>query len=230
MSGSIPELHVEGPHDVSLISSLLKRHGVDTDKGKQYLNIKASGSDLGVLDLIQDTVRASSDRPVGFVIDIDTEVLDRWQAVRQRLQGIEGLAAPAACPEDGYLGRVPDYPHPFGIWLMPDCRMSGGKLEHLVQTLVPEFNPLWPHAQQATGQAESIVQQFNAGCPADQRCESFRSADRIKAEIYTWLAWTMPSAPVGAAVLHRFLRHDSPEAIAFLRWLKGLYPTLPISV
>jgi hypothetical protein len=112
---------------------------------------------------------------------------------------------------------------------MPDCKMLGGRLEHLVQTLVPAFNPLWPHAQQSTGQAESIAHEFNASLSADKHCGCFRTVERTKAELYAWLAWTLPGAPIGAAVLHRFLGHDSPEAIAFLRWLRNLF-SLPLNV
>ena len=76
----------------------------------------------------------------------------RWQAVRDRLSFDSDPSTeledpvPAACPASGYIGRLKNYPHPFGIWLMPDCASDGKKLEHLVATLIPQDDPLWPHA------------------------------------------------------------------------------------
>ena len=79
MSVHLPKLHVEGSHDVSLISALLKRHGVDTRSGAAHLQIKAAGSVEKVLDLMPDAVKATPSQPVGFVIDIDLELTRRWQ-------------------------------------------------------------------------------------------------------------------------------------------------------
>ncbi len=57
-----------------------------------------------------------------------------------------------------------------------------------------------------------------------RRWARFREVDRIKSEIHTWLSWQRaPGAPLGAAINDHILRHDSPQAIDFLCWLKDLF-------
>ena len=113
------------------------------------------------------------------------------------------------CPIAGYIDQLPSYPHPFGIWMMPDCRRDHGKLEHLLETLIPKGDVLWPHADASTSKAAELGARFR---------------DHEKARIHCWLAWQEePGKPFGTAITAKFLGHDSPEAIAFLRWLGRLF-------
>jgi hypothetical protein len=221
MSDPIPTLFVEGPDEISLINGLLKCHGVDTEQGKKYLKIQSQGGVDQLLDYLPEAVRANTALPVGFVVDIDVKILDRWQAVCHRLRQLE-MEPPAQCSSMGYLGRYrDDYLHPFGVWLMPDCQTDDSKLEHLVQSLMPADNPLWPHAKKCVDQAATIIDEANR---QERRWERFRDVDRIKAEVRTWLAWQKtPGVQFGAAVNEHILRHDSPQALNFLRWLRDLY-------
>lgn len=141
----LPTLYVEGKDDISVISALLCRHGVDTEQGKRHLVIKDQESVENLLLTLPDAVKASTDRPVGFVMDIDIEIANRWSAVCGRLAEI-GISPPPVCPDAGFLGQHPDYPHRFGIWLMPDCATDNLKMEHLCETLIAKNDPLWPFA------------------------------------------------------------------------------------
>lgn len=223
MSG-VPILFVEGKDDISVISNLLARHGIQTERGKAILNIQHKGDADSVLEIIPDAVRASIDRPVGFLLDIDAKVADRWRAVSAKIREIE-ITPPNACPDAGYIGKIPDYPHRFGVWLMHDCATDDGKLEHLIESLIPADDPLWPFAKQCVSQVPGIVSNANAKLSSGEGpLERFRDVDRIKAEVHTWLSWQKkPGAPLGAAINDRILGCDSPVARKVLSWMKELY-------
>jgi hypothetical protein len=220
----IPILHVEGKDDVSVISNLLLRYGVDTERGKRYLVIKDQGNVDAVLELMPEVIRASTDRPVGFVIDIDIKITERWNVVKSKLRQI-GISPPEKCPSSGYFGNLPDYPCKFGVWLMPDCSTDDCKLEHLIRSLIQANDPLWNYAQTCVSEAERLVDEANKTVMDEaNQWNKFRAVDRIKAEVHTWLAWQYtPGAPFGAAINDRILRHDSAQVINFLRWLRDLY-------
>jgi hypothetical protein len=222
MMPSLPHLYVEGKDDVSVVNALLYRHGLDTEKGKKYLKIMDLGSIDAVLESIPDAIRANTERPVGFVIDIDIEIASRWDAVHRRITQA-GASPPKSCPSSGYIAMLEGYQRPFGVWLMPDCTSDGFKLEHLIQTLVPNEDPLWPIAMRSTDEAFEIAKASNERHKA-RVCNAFHEVDRIKAEVHTWLAWQCrPGAPMGAAVNSQILGCDSVQAIAFLKWIKALF-------
>jgi hypothetical protein len=229
--GTLPTLFVEGTDDVSVISALLGRHGVDTARGTQHLFIKAQESLQKLLRNMPDAIRNSTDRPVGFVVDIDIDLTHRWDAVCGKLRELE-LKAPARCPETGFFGHLPDYPHRFGIWLMPDCVTDGQKMEHLCRSLIERDDPLWPHLQASVERAAELVEEANQkSAEGERQWKRFKDKDRIGAQIYTWLAWKdEPGGPLGAAITCKALGHDSPQALAFLRWLKELYSFAQLAV
>jgi hypothetical protein len=224
---NLPALYVEGADDISTIAGLLNRHGYDTKQGQQHLYIKAFGSLDELLDAMQDTIKTERNAPCGFVLDIDIEIKHRWQAVADRLK-FEGnpttkleTAVDLTCPTNGYIGKVRDYPHPFGIWLMPDCASDNKKLEDLIATLIPPGNPLKSHAEKSTDEAARLVDAANA---MRKQWDRFTEPDKIKAQVRTWLAWQRePGAAFGAAINDNILRHDSPNAMAFLDWISRLY-------
>ena len=73
--------------------------------------------------------------------------------------------------------------------------------------------------------AATLVDAANATIDVNNRkWKRFSDADRIKAEVRSWLAWQRePGVQLGAAINDHILGHDSPQALAFLRWLKQLY-------
>ena len=106
---------------------------------------------------------------------------------------------------------------------MPDCRSDGQMLEHLVQSLLPQDHPLWPHARASTATAATIVDEANA-TRGGKPWTRFSETVRIKAEIRTWLAWqSEPGVQLGAAINNEVLHHDSAQAMAFLGWMRRLF-------
>ena len=216
-SRAIPTLHVEGRDDLYTIAELLRRHGVDMSEPKRPFTIlpakdpATSVEGVGpLLANMADAIRNATDRPVGFVLDVDVKTGDRWSAVSAKLKAA-GVVPPGTCPPNGYFGQVPGYPHRVGVWMMPDCVKDHGKLEHLLETLMPANDPVWPLAETSTDQAKKL----GAG---------FRDVDRQKAVVHCWLAWQKdPGVPFGTAINAKFLGCDSPEARAFVRWLRDLY-------
>jgi Protein of unknown function (DUF3226) len=220
----LPILYVEGKDDISVISNLLLRHGIDTECGEKHLKIQHKGGVDSVLELMSEAIRSKTDCPVGFVIDIDIKVIDRWAAIKTKLQQI-GITPPDSCPSNGFSAQLPKYQYRFGVWLMPDCTTDYSKMEHLVQTLIPQYDPLWSYAQHSVNKAENLIDEANKIITEEEkRWKKFRDVDRIKAEVHTWLAWQRsPGVPFGTAIKECILGHDSPQAINFLRWVKDLY-------
>ncbi len=228
---NLPALYVEGNDDVSVVAALLKKHGVDTKRGEKHLWIQPFGNIEELLEAMPLTIKTNRNLPCGFVLDIDIEVTHRWKAVKERLKFSTdpsvSLSEPVAdtCPPGGFFGQIKDFPARFGVWLMPDCKTDGQMLEHLISTLMRPEDPLWPHAKSSTAEAARIVDRANEGVVAGGgRWERFADKVRIKAEVRSWLAWQRePGVALGAAINDQILRNDSPEALAFLRWLKELY-------
>jgi hypothetical protein len=219
---ALPILYVEGKDDVSVISNLLSKHGLDTKRGAQHLVIKDLGSVAAVVDAIPDAARANTDRPVGFVVDIDIELTRRWTIVSGKLREI-GIVPPAQCGPDGFVFTLPGYRCPFGVWLMPDCVTDYAKLEHLIESLIQLDNPLWPFAKECVKKAAMVADLANAD-RGTEICRRFRDVDIIKAEIHTWLAWQIrPGVPFGGAINDQILGCDSHQAMAFLRWMEVLF-------
>lgn len=214
---SMPRLFVEGKDDLYAIIGLLERHGIPMDTNRRPLELiaakgpvsQAEGID-SLFGLMKPSIQAATEHPVGFVIDTDTSISDRWNEVCGKLKA-SGLNSPENCPSGGYIGKLPDYPFPVGVWMMPDCRKDHGTLEHLLHTLIPVEDPVWPLASQSTDQAKGLGAKF-------------REVDQLKAKIHCWLAWQKtPGQPYGTAITSRFLGADSQEARAFLAWLKKLF-------
>lgn len=220
----LPRLFVEGPDDVGVVNALLYRHGLDTERGHAHLQIIPQHNVEKLLVNMPEAIRAATDMPVGFVVDIDVGVASRWGAVRGRLTQV-GVSAPEICPPEGYVSRIPEYRREFGVWLMPDCETDNFKLEHLCETLISDGDPLWSYAKHCVGEAAKIVDEANQSIAEEQKkWKRYRDVDRIKSEIHTWLSWKdRPGEPLGAAINAHILAHDSPQALAFLRWLKRLY-------
>jgi len=214
MPGSMERcsLHVEGEDDRHSITHLLIRHGVDYDSKPwppEFPEFKPIGGDRQLLEGMQTAVRLSSGQVIGFVLDADSPLTDRWHAVRDRLQGV-GVSVPGQPVPEGFIGYSPTYKARVGVWLMPDNEHEG-KLETFLRTLIDEKDSLIEHAVSATRTAK-------------RRGARFVDADHGKATLHAWLAWQeKPGLPYGTAIRAKYFRHDSAAAGAFVAWFKRLY-------
>ena len=217
MAGSrkIHPLHVEGTDDQHSIIHLLERHGISFEPGVRKVEIEVDGDDLKVLASMAIAARAGGGRAgdnhsVGFVLDVDKPLADRWRQVCDRL-GPLGLPLPEMPPTEGYIGFSDEFGVRVEVWLMPDNVTDYGKLEDLLRTLVPSGDKLIQHAQDSTSNAHQLGALFTAN-------------NQIKAVLHAWLAWQQePGLPYGTAVTAKYFAADSPVALRFVDWFKRLY-------
>jgi len=209
-STEFPVLYVEGRTDLHTICQLLRRHDVELDARLGPVVVKDAGGDEGVLHALRTAVLAAANRAVGFVMDANGSVADRWRSIRHRLRGLD-ITMPEIPPIGGSLGDVAALKARVGVWIMPDNATDAGHLEHLVQTLIPRGDVLFEHAKAATDQAVKL----------DAR---FPEQERVKAELHCWLAWqSQPGGPFGTAIKAHFFRHDSEVALRFVSWFENLF-------
>ena len=155
-------------------------------------------------------VRVGGERVIGFVLDADSPLIDRWQAVRDRLIRADVQPVPGRPLTDGFIGQSTTFKTRVGIWLMPDNQQDGN-LETFLRELVQAADPLIAHAETSTGTAAQLGARFPA-------------VHRIKAVLHAWLAWQeVPGNPYGTAIRARYFRHDSSAALRFVEWFKSLY-------
>jgi hypothetical protein len=208
-------LNVEGMDDQHSIVHLLIQNGVaynpDFDRSPPELPavFKLNGIDP-LIDGIEVAVKTNTTRTVGFLLDADSPLIDRWRRVSDRLGNVGVTNLPQHPPSDGFIGESSEFKTRVGVRLMPD-NVHDGKIEDFLLTLVKENDPLIEHARSSTVDAKN--------CGA-----AFSEPDTIKAVIHSWLAWQVqPGLPYGTAIKARYFRHNSPIALKFVRWFKLLY-------
>jgi hypothetical protein len=187
-------------------------HGIDYDAKPwppKYPELVPIEGIEKLLEGVITAVRVSGGFPIGFVLDADSPLETRWNAICDRLKKA-GVDTPTIPPDEGFIGSSSNYGSTVGVWLMPDNR-NDGTLEHFLATLIADEDPLIDHAKTATDAAKQLGAKFP-------------DKDRLKAEIHAWLAWQeSPGLPYGTAIRARFFRHESPAATAFVGWFKRLY-------
>ena len=210
----LPALHVEGENDLHTVVHLLRRHDIALDKDLGPVVVKPAGSAEKLLAAAPRAVEASTGRSVGFVIDANGAVADRWRAVCDRLNDVNDVGLPpfpVTLPDGGYIEQSTRYKAMVGVWIMPDNKTDFGKLEDLVRTLVPEGDRLFPHAESATQEAK------------EKLSAAFSEPDRIKATLHCWLAWQKePGQRFGTALRALYFRDDSEVALRFVAWFRRL--------
>ena len=211
---NLSQLRVEGPDDSHAIRHLLRRHGIDYDQKplpQWFPSIEETRGKDTLLENVERSVRASSGRSVGFVLDANSSLQDRWNAIASRLRKLD-LEMPDTIPPDGFVGKSATYGARVGVWLMPDNERDGA-LEHFLETLVAESDPLIEHARSATSQAKDLGARFADNDNA-----------HTKAVLHAWLAWQEnPGLPYGSAIRARYFRHDSPVAERFVAWFRQVF-------
>ncbi len=200
-------LMVEGPDDEHVVKNICGQRQLGTIEC-----ILSYGGKDRLIDGISVRLKQSEICALGVILDADTDLEARWQAVAYRLS-IAGYtnvpAAPAPegividSPSNSLLPRV-------GVWLMPDNRTSG-ILEDFLLFLVPPGDGLLASVDQAIG-----------SIPPDQR--RFPELREAKARIHTWLAWQRePGKPFGQAISARYLDPNLPAASIFASWLQRTF-------
>jgi hypothetical protein len=203
------QLLVEGKNDSAAIRHLMMRHGVDWNSGEPRLPfVRQTDGVERLLGMVGTALKAATEN-LGLVLDMDADSVNRWEQVKGAFQAL-GVAVPNTPDLAGTIIPGTRHGQRVGIWLMPD-NTSPGKLEHFLAKLVPADDPCWPHAETSATRARELG-------------AAFAEKDFIKAHIHTWLAWQeTPGLPFGTALTASVLRHDSPEALAFVAWFNRLF-------
>ncbi len=95
---------------------------------------------------------------------------------------------------------------------MPDNQLPG-MLETFVAHLIPADDPL---AAEAEGCLQGIER---------EGLNHYQMIHHPKAFIHTWLAWQAnPGQPMGLAITAQVLHHNETLAMAFVNWLRRLFP------
>ena len=217
-------LFVEGTDDTHTIRHLLLRHGVKCPLAGEVVpetlpsvipKIRSEGNKDKVLKAMENAIRFATDHSVGFVVDADASAADSWHAVRDRLSFLDPKP-PVELPATGFVADVPDYRARVGVWLMPDNRTPGA-LEHFLEDLIEETDPLLSLAHESTKAAQN--------CGATFPCVKYG-----KAVVHAWLSWQRePGRPFGTAIAAKYFNTDSQTARSFLRWFDELFGTQAVS-
>jgi hypothetical protein len=200
-------LLVEGKDDVHVFRALFGQRRLP-----HLTEIKEHEGYGPLLEAIPVRLIESEVQAVGIVLDADTDLAGRWEAVRCRLVAAGYATAPTVPDSQGLVMQPPaDSLLPrVGAWLMPNNQLPG-ILEDFLRFLVPAGDPLFAYASQTVN-----------GIPA--RLRLFNSVDTPKALIHTWLAWQAePGRPLGTSITAGFLNHATPEVDALVAWLRRLF-------
>ena len=203
-------LLVEGTDDEHVLKHICGNRGIP--------HLDAVESQDGIENLIESlgvrlTLSEEGD-VIGVVIDADTNIVNRWTSIRNRItdadvgyQNVPDQPDPAGTildpPEGTLLPRL-------GVWIMPN-NQTNGILEDFLYSLVPQPNTLFDHVRDSV-----------ATIPEGER--RFKQLYEPKAIIHTWLAWQEePGWPFGTAISARFLDPSVTEVDVLAAWLKRLF-------
>lgn len=158
-----------------------------------------------VIKSITNEIKAPGRTAVGFVLDANDELYDRWASINNQLRKVS-LGLPDKPIRSGTIvSRTPRV----GIWLMPDNE-SPGELEDFVAQMIPDDDPIWPLAKQYIG-----------GIPEADRQFTLKKARR--AEVYAWLSARKNPGLMGAAIGKHDLKTDGTVCREFSQWLRRLF-------
>ncbi len=196
-------LVVEGRNDLHVIEHIRKKELKAIDFGindRQNLD--------GLLDAMAPEIKVPGREVIGFVVDANDSIDERWQAVNRKLKDI-GIIAPNKPDKAGtIIGANDDYPK-VGIWLMPDNK-SGGELEDFVQQMIDSDDPVWPRAVS-----------YIEGIPSENR--KFKKNKEMKAKVYAWLSTVEPPELMGVAISSGNLHCDGLLCKSFVAWIEKLF-------
>ncbi len=204
-------LLVEGPDDRHTVIHLMQRHVDDWDTRAEPVDVSETGGFPPLRDSALPNLLSGGYTHAGVVVDADASASKRWNELRAVCQA-HGVALPDQPDPAGTVLFDSGQPRKrFGVWLMPD-NVNPGALEHFLATLIPTGDACWALAGEAVKDANA-----NTCAPGDL----------MKHRVRTWLAWQddpgYPGMPPGQALKTGALRHDSPEALAFVDWFRRLF-------
>lgn len=206
------QLIVEGKDDQRVIWSICQTYNIPETFTVEVASYE-DHIDGGVDELLRGIpvrLKTAGLQNIGIVVDADTDLDSRWQAISTRLRHSGYTNIPIHPSAQGTIIEQDNLPR-FGIWIMPDNRLPG-MLENFVAQLIPNDDNLAPIAKDILRYIE------------DRGLNRYSSIHHPKAFIHTWLAWQQrPGRPMGQSITARVLQLDNPLAIFFVEWLRRLF-------
>lgn len=204
------KLLVEGKNDQHVIWALCNQYQLPKTFSVEVAEEDGTASIETLLAGLPARLDEQNLQTLGIVVDADSDLAARWQAIRDKLMKSRYENIPQMPPAEGWVYAVPDLTK-VGVWLMPNNQLSE-MLENFVAQLIPFDDVLHP-------KAEAVLQEIEHEC-----LNCYASIHRPKALIHTWLAWQKtPGMPMGQAITAQVLSHDSPLALTFVEWLQRLF-------
>jgi hypothetical protein len=217
-------LLVEGKEDEQVIYHLLNRHGLGeiTKPGRQQkVSVESEeGVDNLLIAISQRLGRNKELECLGIIIDADTNLDERWQAIRNQFSHFSNVTIPDKPNPAGTIfeiERLNNSVVTVGVWLMPNNQLPG-MLEDFIKFLIPDTDQLW-------NRAKTCVQQIpDESLPFEVKQPAGMTSWQTKAEIHTWLAWQdEPGQPLGLAITKKFLDAKSSYAQTLITWFQQLF-------
>ena len=209
---STKRLLVEGKSDMRVIPYLMEKNGVEWEiDGRPTVHIEASGSVGEILErgVLEAELRASGLEALGIIVDANGNAGKRWKQIRNRSKS-EFKELPKQIPEQGLICLHSEGAR-FGVWIMPDNRMSGALESFLIGLIPQESEKLFSFAKNCVSGARDI------GAP-------LKCSQTTKAELHTWLAWQdEPGRQLHEAVNYRMLDAKNSNSASFARWFRQLF-------
>lgn len=200
-------LLVEGTDDEHVLKHICGNRGIDL-----LDEIAPQKSVEQLLENFPVRLKESEIEALGIVLDADTDLEGRWDALRHRLTQAGYVGVPQQPARAGTILLPPPntlLPR-FGVWIMPDNE-SKGILEDFLHFLVPTDSQLFEHVKSSV-----------AAIPEAER--RFSQLAEPKVVIHTWLAWQQePGKPLGTAITAKFLDPNVEQVDVLVAWLKLLF-------
>lgn len=195
-------LLVEGQDDEHVVRHIRERHS-----SLPSFAILPKDNVEQLLESIEVETMVSGRQVLGILVDANTDVSARWNAVTHRLRNANLDADLPATPNSE--GIIIDGVPRIGIWLMPDNK-SEGELEDFVAQMIPADDPVWP-----------LAQRYIECIPACDR--KFTEKKIARAKVHAWLAARKEPRKMGVAIRAHDLEINGVICCKFIEWLSKLF-------
>lgn len=203
------KLLVEGNNDRHVVWALCERH----DFPENFDVVDCQSIDRVFSQFRLRLSIPENNQRIGVMVDADVNLEKRWNTFLSLIQATGKYdCGNVKLEKNGVVLAPKDAAYPIvGIWIMPDNNLNG-MLEDFVVSLAQPDDILMVKADEVLNALES------------EGIQRYKSVHRTKAKIHTFLAWQdEPGKPMGQAITAKVLDANSPNAVAFVNWLRKLY-------
>ncbi len=198
------KLLVEGNDDQHVIWALCEKFKVP----ESFDVIDCEGIDK-LTEQIPVRFKQSGIDTLGFIIDADSEIKNRWDSMKGFLSA-QGFSVPDQLPSTGLVIRN-ESNLKVGVWIMPNNNLNG-MLEDFISFLVPKDDKLLPIVNSTLNEIEK------------KNLNNYASIHKSKAVIHSWLSWQEdPGTPMGLGITKRYLTTNEATCSLLVTWLQELF-------